>query len=90
MSITVPRLDDLEGPFVLRYTAHRSGDGGIISIPGHGGGRDGPTIPDRPEQEAWMRAQSGLRESWYLTWDIPNAGELKRFLSRIGAPEALS
>jgi hypothetical protein len=52
----------------------------FVWVPGHGGGRDGPTVPDQhgarstrcpintvpdhPEQESWMRAHGGLHESW--------------------------
>jgi hypothetical protein len=32
-----------------------------------------------------MRANSGLKESWYLTWESPDAETLDRFLVRIGA-----
>lgn len=59
-----------------------------VWIPGYGGGRDGPTTSDHPEQEAWMRARSGLHESWYLTWDLPDADARRRFLALIGVDEA--
>jgi hypothetical protein len=85
MSITIPQLDTIEGPFTFRFAQYAANVAGCISIPGHGGGRDGPTIPDRPEQEAWMRAESGLREVWYLSWEVPSAAELERFLARVGA-----
>jgi len=58
--------------------------GDHVFIPGHGGGRDGPTIPDYPEQEAWMRAHSGLHESWHLQWDLPDASSRRRFLQLLG------
>ncbi len=55
-----------------------------VGIPGYGGGRDGPTTPDSPAQEAWMRAHSGLREVWYLCWDLPDEAARRQFLERIG------
>jgi len=87
-SVELATLDDLEGPFFFRYDQYKPDIVGNLSIPGHGGGRDGPTIPDRPEQEAWMRAHSGLREVWYLTWEVPCGAELRRVLARMGAPGA--
>jgi hypothetical protein len=56
----------------------------LVLIPGHGGGRDGPTIADHPEQEAWMREHSGLRETWHLSWELPDAAEYVRFRALLG------
>ncbi len=89
MFFTVPRLDALEGPFTFQYIHYPTSNERFIVIPGYGGGRDGPTTPDRPEQEAWMRANSGLRETWYLSWRIDSDAQLQRLLDRIGAPDAL-
>jgi hypothetical protein len=58
--------------------------GDYVLIPGHGGDRDGPTIPDHPEQLEWMRAHSGLRESWHLQWDLPDLATRRRFLELLG------
>ena len=41
-----------------------------VTIPGFGGGPDGPKEPNDPAQERWMRAHSGLQEVWYLTWEF--------------------
>ncbi len=80
--VVVERLDEHEGRY--RFEITHDSAGSFVLIPGHGGGRDGPTIPDHPEQEAWMRARSGLKEVWHLTWEIPDGG-LQRFLAALDA-----
>lgn len=55
-----------------------------VWIPGSGGGPDGPTDPDHPAQQRWMRERSGLRECWHLTWEFPDASARRRFLQQIG------
>lgn len=78
------RVRDLPGlPGVYEFQV----DEERVYIPGHGGGRDGPTIADHPEQEAWMRAHSGLRESWHLTWDLPGGEATQRFRAMLIAAE---
>jgi hypothetical protein len=75
---------DLDGlPGVHRFTVTPR----CVWIPGHGGGRDGPTIPDAPAQEAWMRERAGLHESWYLQWDLPDPATRSRFLALLGVTE---
>jgi hypothetical protein len=73
-------LPGLPGDYVFQT------DDDHVYIPGHGGGRDGPTTADRPEQEAWMRTQ-GLHESWYLTWDLPGGEATERFRAMLIAAE---
>jgi hypothetical protein len=72
---------DLEGlPGEHRFTVTPS----CVWIPGHGGDRDGPTIPDSAAQEAWMRERAGLHESWHLQWDLPDPTARSRFLALLG------
>jgi len=56
-----------------------------ILIPGSGGGPDGPTDPDYPEQEQWMRDNSGLKEVWFLMWSCPDKKTLQKFLDKMEA-----
>lgn len=80
--VTVERLGEHRGRYrfeVRRYPATPT----LLVIPGHGGGRDGPTIPDHPEQEAWMREHGGLREVWHLTWEVPDDTTLDAFWRRL-------
>lgn len=70
-----------------RYDFHIENN--YVWIAGHGGGRDGPTDADHPEQEQWMRQHSGLKEVYYLTWELPEDAR-STFLALIGAtPEPL-
>ncbi len=86
-SFRVPRLGPCEGPY--DFTVQEEPDGSrLVLIPGHGGGRDGPTEADYREQEAWMRAESGLEEVWYLTWKAPDDAAYARFRERVDAAAA--
>lgn len=78
------------GAYLREYNfGIRTDNSGIyIDIPGHGGGRDGPTIADYPEQEEWMRKHSGLKEVWHLTWECQDERELKEFVKKIEASKA--
>lgn len=78
---TVRDLPGLPGTYTF-HVADR-----YVWIPGHGGDRDGPTVPDHPEQESWTRAHSGLHESWYLQWDLPDPATRQRFLALLGVDE---
>ncbi|MCB9594027.1 MAG: hypothetical protein H6719_14940 [Sandaracinaceae bacterium] len=78
-TVTVPRLGEHTGSYTFRIGPAQATFEYIVEIPGHGGGRDGPTDPDHPEQQTWMRECSGLREVWYLCWEIPSEAELRRF-----------
>lgn len=75
---TARDVDGLPGEYTFDVTDR------YVTISGYGGGRDGPTTPDRPEQEAWMRAHSGLNEVWYLTWELPDHAAREAFLALIG------
>jgi len=67
-----------------KFHVEKQKDGGaIVKIPGHGGGGpDGPTEPDYPEQEAWMQ-QTGLEGVWYLVWKCKDEKELNDFLEQL-------
>ena len=82
-SVEVQQLGSNKGPY--SFFIHREGEGFIIRIPGHGGGRDGPRFPDKPEQEEWMRRQSHLKEIWYLNWSCEDRKSLHQFLKKIGS-----
>lgn len=75
---TARDIDGLPGEYMFNV------DDRNVTIPGFGGGPDGPMNPDRPEQEAWMRARSGLNEVWYLTWELPTPAAREAFLALIG------
>lgn len=79
--IKVAQLDNQQGNYIFRIEDGYSGT--IITIPGFGGGRDGPTTPDYPEQEKWMRAHSGLKEVYYLTWECKTQIELDSFIQKL-------
>jgi|GEM_PF-3623336 len=82
-TVKVQLLDFHKGPFT--FYIQRDEDGYIISIPGHGGGRDGPKFPDKVEQEKWMRTHSHMKEIWYLTWKCKDREKLHQFLKKIGS-----
>lgn len=65
------------------FSIHEQPHGIYVYIPGHGGGPDGPTIPDFPEQEKWMREHSGLKEVWYLSWVCKDKQELEDFIQKL-------
>ena len=62
------------------YTFHlrRSREVYTFTIPGHGGGPEGPRFPDHPEQEQWMRQFDYLKEVWHLTWECREEYEYRR------------
>lgn len=82
--VTVASLPLADGASVPGPFTFDVGDD-VVLIPGYGGGRDGPTEPERPEQEAWMRSSSGLQEVWYLTWTLPDAAAKAGFMALIQA-----
>lgn len=57
----------------------------LIYIPGHGGGREGPEIPDHKEQESWMRQQDYLKEVWYLSWECTEDHQVRKFIKAVRA-----
>lgn len=79
--ITINQIGEHKGEYVFWINEQK--ESFIISIPGFGGGRDGPVNPNYPEQEKWMRDNSGLKEIWYLTWESKNQEELDNFLKRL-------
>lgn len=49
-----------------------------VTIPGFGGGPDGPKEANDPAQERWMRVHSQLPEVWYLTWEFEGSVDAMR------------
>ena len=54
-----------------------------FTIPGHGGGPEGPRFPDHPEQEQWMRKLGYVKEVWHLTWECREENEFRRFVKAL-------
>lgn len=79
--ITIKQIGEHKGEYVFWINEQK--EEFIISIPGFGGGRDGPINPNFPEQEKWMRDHSNLKEVWYLTWQCNNQEELDCFLDKL-------
>ncbi len=66
-----------------KFTIKKSADRFLITIPGHGGGREGPQHPDYPEQEKWIRELGFLKEVWYLTWESKDEYQVGRFIRAV-------
>jgi len=79
--MTVQTLGSHEGPYEFSFSC--VGGDYLCSIPGHGGGRDGPRFANHPEQEAWMRRQPGMKEVWYCCWKAKNAEVLEALMERL-------
>lgn len=78
--IKLPLEGEDKGKYIFRISHKKESI--TITIPGHGGGRDGYKKPDFPEQEKWMRDHSDLKEIWYLTWECKDLKSFKRKLKK--------
>ena len=68
------RRDDPNSPTGTYYSC---------TIPGKNYTKDGPRDPEYPEQEAWMRRHSGLKEVWHVTFETTEASEMDAFIARL-------
>ena len=86
-SITLSRLPPevtTRGHYVFQFYVSDDPDTRYeCHIPGARFTRDGPTAPQHPEQEAWMRKHSGLKEVWYVTYETRHASEMDAFIARL-------
>jgi len=65
------------------FTITEEEDGLFITIPGYGGGYDGPINPMHPEQLEWMRKHAGFKEVWYLTWKCTKKNRIGKFIDSL-------
>lgn len=72
-----------KGLKAYEFTLTKSAKRFLITIPGHGGGREGPQNPDHPEQEQWMRDLGYLKEIWFLTWECTDEYQVRRFIRAV-------
>lgn len=80
-TFTATKLGTHKGYY--EFTITEEADGTFISIPGNGGGYDGPIDPRHPEQLKWMREQKGFKEVWYLTWKCTKQNRLRKFIESL-------
>ena len=80
-TLNVKKLGQHTGNY--EFTIQQNSQGIFISIPGYGGGRDGPTTAEKPEQLQWMKEKTKFKEVWYLTWQCKSEKSLRKFINKI-------
>ena len=54
-----------------------------LTIPGIGGGPEGPRDPKYPEQQEWICQFGYLKEVWHLTWECRDEYKFRKFIRAV-------